>query len=217
MIGPIEPRASNGYQFILVAIDYFTKWVEADSYASVSRNMVARFIKRNIICRYGIQADIIMDTDTNLNNKVIMELYEQFKIHHRNYTPYHQKLNGAMEAANKKIKKIVQKMVVTYRDWHDMLPYALHGTSTGVTPYSLVYDMEVVPLVEVEIPYLRVIVEAKVEEAEWTQHRFDQLNLIEEKMLTALCHGQLYKRRIKRAFDKKVKPRTFREGAEPFI
>ena len=53
MIGAIEPKASNGRRFILVAINYFTKWVEAASYANVTRNVVVRFIKKEIICRYG--------------------------------------------------------------------------------------------------------------------------------------------------------------------
>ncbi|RDY14358.1 hypothetical protein CR513_00581, partial [Mucuna pruriens] len=218
MIGPIEPKASNGHRFILVALDYFTKWIEAESYASVSRNVVAKFIKRNLICRYGIPADIITDNGTNLNNKVMSELCEEFKIKHHNSTPYRPQMNGAVEAANKNIKKIIQKMVVTYKDWHDMLPYALYGyrstarTSTGATPYTLVYGMEAVLPVEVEIPSLRVIAEADVEEAEWARHRFDQLNLITEKRLRAICHGQLYQRRIKQAFDKRIRPRVFKEG-----
>ena len=127
-------------------------------------------------------------------------------------------MNGAVEAANKNIKRILQKMVKTYKDWHEMLPFALHGyrtavrTSTGATPFSLVYGMEAVLPVEVEIPSLRVLMETKLEEAEWIRARFDQLNLIEEKRMTALCHGQLYQQRLKRAFDKKVRPRQFKEG-----
>ncbi|KAI5434352.1 hypothetical protein KIW84_021270 [Lathyrus oleraceus] len=50
MIGMIEPKASNGHRFILVAIDYFTKWVEAASYANVTKKVVVRFIKNQIIC-----------------------------------------------------------------------------------------------------------------------------------------------------------------------
>ena len=59
-------------------------------------------------------------------------------------------MNGAVEAANKNIKKIIAKMTITYKDWHEMLPYALHGyrttirTSTGATPYSLVYGMKAI-------------------------------------------------------------------------
>ena len=77
-----------------------------------------------------------------------------------------------MEAANKNIKKLIQKMVVNYKDWHEMLPFALHGyrtfvrTSTGATPFSLVYGMEAVLPYEVKIPSLRVLMETKLEEAE---------------------------------------------------
>jgi hypothetical protein len=201
-----------------VAIDYFTKWVEATSYANVTKQVVVRFIKNQLICRYGIPSKIITDNGSNLNNKMMKELCKDFKIEHHNSSPYRPKMNGAVEAANKNIKKIIQKMVVTYKDWHEMLPFALHGyrtsvrTSTGATPFSLVYGMEAVLPVEVEIPSMRVLMEAKLSEAEWCQSRYDQLNLIEEKRMTALCHGQLYQKRMKQAFDRKVRPREFKEG-----
>ena len=60
------------------------------------------------------------------------ELCEDFKIEHHNSSPYRPQMNGTVEAANKNIKKIVQKMVVTYKDWHEMLPYALYGYRTSV-------------------------------------------------------------------------------------
>ena len=72
--------------------------------------------------------------------------------------------------------------------------------------------METVLPVEVKIPSLCVIMKTKLLEVEWVQNRFDQLNLIEEKRMMALCHGQLYQKRMKKAFDKKAKPREFREG-----
>ena len=53
--------------------------------------------------------------------------------------------------------------------------------------------------------------EAQLEEIEWVQTKYDYLNLIEEKRLKALCHGQLYQKRMMRAHDKKVHPRQFRE------
>ncbi|RDY12025.1 hypothetical protein CR513_03262, partial [Mucuna pruriens] len=99
-----------------------------------------------------------------------------------------------------------------------MLPYALHRyrtsvrTSMGETPYSLVYGTEAVLPIEVEVPSLRVLAEVELEEAEWIQQRLDQLNLIEEKRLVALCHGQLYQRRIKNVFDKKARLRMFKKG-----
>ncbi|RDX62103.1 Retrovirus-related Pol polyprotein, partial [Mucuna pruriens] len=184
MISPIEPKPSNGHRFILAAINYFTKWVEAASYTNVTKSLVTKFIKRDIICRYDLPAHIIIDNGTNLNNKMMTELCEQFKIKHHNSTPYRSKMNRVVEAANKNIKKI-----------HDMLPYVLHGyrtlvrMSTGATPYSFVYGTEVVLPVEVKIPSLRVLAEGEVDEFEWVQSRLDQLNLIEEKRLTAIYHG----------------------------
>jgi len=158
VIGAIEPKASNGHRFILVAIDYFTKWVKAASYTNVTRGVVVRFKKRELICRYGLPRKIITDNGTNLNNKIMQEMCADFKIQHHNSTPYRPKMNKAVEAVNKNIKKIIQKMTISYKDWHEMLPFALHGyrtlvrTSTGATPYSLVYGMEVVLPFEVEIP-----------------------------------------------------------------
>ncbi|PKI75825.1 hypothetical protein CRG98_003740 [Punica granatum] len=114
-------------------------------------------------------------------------------------------MNGAVEAANKNMKKIIEKMTVNYKDWHEMLPFTLLAyrtsilSSTGATPYSLVYGMEAVLPIEVEIPSMR--------EAECAKQRYEQLNLIDEKRLTALCHSQCYQQRMARTFNKKVRPR----------
>ena len=72
-------------------------------------------------------------------------------------------MNGAVEAANKNIKKILRKMIDKYRGWHEVLPYALLGyrtmvrTSISDTPYLLIYGTEAVIPAEVEIPSLRII------------------------------------------------------------
>ncbi|KAJ9189416.1 hypothetical protein P3X46_000712, partial [Hevea brasiliensis] len=217
VIGPINPKASNGHRFILVAIDYFSKWVEATSYAHITRNR-SRFLRSNIICRHGLPNEIVTDNAKNLNGPKIQKLCDQYKIRHLNSSPYRPQMNGAVEAANKNLKRIIRKTTVTYRDWHDMLPYALHAyrtsvrTSTGATPYSLVYGMEAVSPIEVEIPSLRILKESGIDESQWIQSRLDQLNLLDEKRLAAACHGQLYQMRMARAFDKNVRPREFRPG-----
>lgn len=146
------------------------------------------------------------------------ELCESFKIEHHNSSPYRPKMNDTVEATNKNIKKIIQKMVKTYKHWHEILPFALQGyrtfvyTSTGTTPFSMVYGTKFVLHIEVEIPSLRVLIKTKLDEAEWVQTRLDQLNLIEEKRMAEVCHGKLYQRRLKKAFDKKVHPRHFGES-----
>nr|XP_027122083.1 uncharacterized protein LOC113739034 [Coffea arabica] len=145
-------------------------------------------------------------------------LCEQFKIKHRNSSIYRPQMNGAVEAANKNLKKIIRKMIERHRDWHEKLPYALMAyrtairTSTGATPYNLMYGMEAILPAEVEIPSLRILMEAKLEEAEWIQQRHEQLSLINEKRLNAICHGQCYQKRVARAYNKRVRPRIFTEG-----
>ena len=71
--------------------------------------------------------------------------------------------------------------------------------------------MEAVLPIEVEIPSLRILREVELEEAEWVQAWYEQLNLIEEKRMKAICHGQLYQKRMMRAHDKKIQPRQFQE------
>ncbi|PHU24421.1 hypothetical protein BC332_09528 [Capsicum chinense] len=109
-------------------------------------------------------------------------------------------------------------MVQGYRQWHEKLPFALLGyrttirTSTGATPYLLVYGTEAVIPAEVKIPSLRVIVEAEIDDDEWVKTRLEHLSLIEEKRVTSVCHGQLYQRRMARAYNKKVRLRNFEVG-----
>ena len=104
-------------------------------------------------------------------------------------------MNGAIEIANKNIKKILVKMTNTYKDWHEYLPFALCAyrtfvrTSTGATPYSLVYGMEIILPVVVEILSIRVLSQTKLSKAKWAHSRYEQLNMIDDKHMTTMCHG----------------------------
>nr|XP_033509316.1 uncharacterized protein LOC117274204 [Nicotiana tomentosiformis] len=123
---------------------------------------------------------------------------EKFKIKHRNSTADKPQMNGAVEVTNKNIKKILRKMMDNYKQWHETMPFPLLGyrtivhTSTGETPYLLVYGTEVIIPAEVEIPSLRIIQEAKLIDAEWVQSRYEQLALIDGKIMNEVCHSQLY-------------------------
>ncbi|XP_070049215.1 uncharacterized protein [Nicotiana tomentosiformis] len=165
-----------------------------------------------------VPESIITDSAANLNSDLMKAMYENFKIKHKNFTAYRPQMNGAMEAANKNIKKLLKKMVDNHKQWHKRLPFALLGyqttvcMSTGATPYLLVYGMDSVIPAEVEIPSLRIIQEAELSDAEWVRSRYEQLALIDGKRMNAVCHGQLYQNRISRAFNKRVKPRHFAPG-----
>ncbi|XP_070025137.1 uncharacterized protein [Nicotiana sylvestris] len=71
VIDPIQPTATNGHQFILLAIDYFTKWVEVASYKVVTKKVIADFVKDYIVCQFGFLESIITDNAANLNNDLM--------------------------------------------------------------------------------------------------------------------------------------------------
>lgn len=89
-------------------------------------------MRKDIVCRYGVNKKIVMDNGINFNNKTVHDFYEQLKIKHHNSSPYCPKMNGAVEAANKNIKKIIQKMTKNYKDWQEKLSFALYGYRTSV-------------------------------------------------------------------------------------
>ena len=105
-----------------------------------------------------------------------------------------------------------------YKDWHLQLPYALWGyrtsirSSTGAIPYSLVYGMEAVLPIEMGDRSLRTVLESEILEVDWMQSRYDQLCMMDEKRLKALYHIQGYQKRLRKAFDKKVRTRDLKLG-----
>ena len=211
IIGKISPKSSSGHEYILVAIDYFTKWVEATSYAGLTAAKVAKFIRAHIIYRYGVPHELISDRGAHFRGEVDT-LVQEYGIQHHRSSAYKPRTNEAVEAANKNIKRILRKMVETSRDWSEKLPFALWAyrtsfrTSTGATPYSLVYGMEAVLPIEIEIGSLRVALEHQIFEIEWAQSRYDHLSLLNERRL------QAYQRKMTHAFRKKVRPRKFQKG-----
>ena len=120
------------------------------------------------------------------------EMLRRHGIRHHRSSPYRPQANGAVEAANKTLKKILAKMTETHKDLADKVPYALWGymisirTATGATPYSLVYGMEAVLPVEIELKSLRIMMEAELPEQEWASTRMEQLALLDEKRMRAL-------------------------------
>ena len=85
-------------------------------------------------------------------------------------------------------------------------------TSTGATPYSLVYGIEAVLPIEIEMGSLRVALEQQISEAKWVQSRLDHLSLLDERRLRAANHIQAYQKNMAHAFKKWVKPRPLQQG-----
>ena len=118
IIGNILLKSSNGHEYILVAINYFTKWVEAASYARLTVVRMAKFIISHIICRYGVPHELIFYRGVHFRGEVDTLIQEYGIQHHRSST-YKPQTNGAVEVANKNIKRILRKIIETSRDWSE--------------------------------------------------------------------------------------------------
>ena len=138
--------------------------MEGASYVRLTMVKVAKFIKSHIICRYGVPHEMICDRRVHFRGDVDT-LIQEYGIQHHRSSVYRPRTNGAVEAANKNINRILRKMVESSKDWSEKIPFALLAyrtsfrTSTRVTPYFLVYGMEAVLIVEIEMGSLRVALE----------------------------------------------------------
>ena len=131
-----------------------------------------KFIENSLISIYGVPHHIMTDNGVQFQAK-IAELLQKYGIEHHKSSPYRPQANGAVEAANKNVKRILLKMVKTYKDQSEYLSFVLWGyrtttcTAIGQTPFSLVYCCEAVLPIEIGIKSLRVVMEAKTPESEW--------------------------------------------------
>ncbi|XP_075077201.1 uncharacterized protein LOC142163945 [Nicotiana tabacum] len=99
--------------------------VEASTYKVVTKKVVVDFVCNNIVCRFGISDSIITDNADNLHIDLMKEICKKFRIVHRNSTSYRPQMNGAIEAANKNIKRILRKIVDNHKQWHEKMSFAL--------------------------------------------------------------------------------------------
>ncbi|KAM0891957.1 hypothetical protein ACQ4PT_026069 [Festuca glaucescens] len=159
------------------------------------------------------------DNAKAFKSKKMYRFMAKYKIKWNYSTGYYPQANGAIEAFNKTLGKVLKKTVTrNRRDWHDRLFESLWAyrvtvrTPTQSTPYSLVYGSEAVLPLEVQLPSLRVAIQDELTKDEQIHLRFQELDALEEERLYALQNLELYRQNMVRAYDKLVKHRVFRKG-----
>ena len=118
--------SSFGNLYILLAMDYVSKWVEAIACPKNDASIVVGFIQRNILSRFGAPGTIISDEGSHFPNKVFAKLMSRYGIRHVMGLTYHPQSYGQAVISNRKIKKILEKIVNSSRkDWSIKLDDAL--------------------------------------------------------------------------------------------
>jgi len=144
IVGPL-PRSTNGNRYIVVAIDYLTKWPEAKALSEATAENVATFIYENIICQHGCPTKLLSDRGTHFNNKMIEELTKRFQIRHHFSTPYHPQTNGLVERFNRTLCEALAKTATSTNEWDLFIAPILFAyrtsknSTTKMEPFFLVY------------------------------------------------------------------------------
>jgi len=185
-VGPISPP-SRQKKYILVCTDYVTKWVEAKPLLSATEASVVNFLFEDIFTRFGVPREIVTDQGAQFTSRLVEQMMERYKIRHRKSTPYHPQANGQVESTNKVIEGILTKTVHLHRrDWVDRLPEALWAyrttwrSTTGHTPYELVYGKQVLFPIEFQIQTFKMAVQLGLDLTEAQKHRLEQINELDE-------------------------------------
>ncbi|XP_072092774.1 uncharacterized protein [Arachis hypogaea] len=180
ILGPF-PTASGQVKYLVVAIDYFSKWIEAQPLAKITSSQMVNFIWKYIICRFGIPQHIITDNGRQFTDHNFKEFLQNLRIRQHFSSVEHPQSNGLAEAANKVLLQALRKKLDNAKGaWAELIPEVLwayntttHST-TKETPFRLVYGSEAMIPIEVSQSSLRA------QAIDHDQTRLAELDLVEE-------------------------------------
>jgi hypothetical protein len=188
------PTSTGQKKWFLAMTDYFSKWVEAEAYPEIKEAQVISFIKKNIMCRFGIPSEIVCDNGSQFISKKTEAFCAEWNIALVKSSPGNPQSNGQAESSNKVIIENIKKRLKEKKGkWADELPMVLWAdrttpkTATGQTPFSLVYGTEAVIPVEAVVPTLRY---GCITEEEHKKQLENNLDVVDE-LRDGACSDQI--------------------------
>ncbi|GKV39513.1 hypothetical protein SLEP1_g47271 [Rubroshorea leprosula] len=204
LLGPFV-KAVGGATHLVVAVDYFTKWVEAKPLSCLTSRRIEDFLFSSVICRYGIPNQIIADNGPQFNCNSFRDFCFSYGIKLVFTSVYHPEANGMVESVN---KAILEGIKPSYR-----LPFKVNPKVSllqlGETPYHLAFGTEAVIPVEIGVPSLRI---SHFEPAHNERLLRENLDFLDEVREQSRLRTLAYKQRIANLYNKRVRPRNFRVG-----
>ncbi|GJR13433.1 reverse transcriptase domain-containing protein [Tanacetum coccineum] len=207
-MGPFP--SSRGNKYILVAVDYLSKWVEAKALPTNDARVVVKFLK-SLFSRFGAPRAIISDRGTHFCNDKFDKVMSKYGVTHRLSTPYHPQTSGQVEVTNRGLKRILERTVGENRaSWSDKLDDALWA-------YKLVYGKACHLPVELEHKAYWALKHANFDLKTAGDHRKLQLNELSELRDQAYENSLIYKEKTKKLHDSKIKNRIFNVGDQVLL
>ena len=196
---------SFGYLYILVGVDYVSKWVEVVPCRTVDHRVGLKFLKENIFSKFRVPKAIISDGGSHYCNKPFENLLTKYGVKHKVATPYHPQISGQVELANREIKTILMKVVNSNRkDWSLKLLDSLWADRTtfktilGMSPYFLVYGKACHLLMEIEYKAWWAIKKLNLDLGRVGLKRVLDINELEELRNDAYLNTKIVKDRLKK-------------------
>ncbi|GJT23272.1 reverse transcriptase domain-containing protein [Tanacetum coccineum] len=214
-VGPLQANYEN-VKFLIVDMDYFTKWIEAKAVATITGNQVKKFVWDNIVCRFGLPREIVSNNGKQFSDNPFKDWCEKLNITQRFASVKHSQSNGLVERVNRSLGEGIKACLGEgNKNWIKELPYVLwvHRTmiksSHGDIPFSLTYGTEAVIPAEIRMPtYRTAVVDTVHNDGELRLN----LDLLEEWRERAAIREAKAKLKMTKYYNARVRGGTFRPG-----